>query len=81
MDNSVYDECLEYLRVIVGPQAEFQEDQFEAIQSCINQGSKTLLVQKTGWGKSAVYFVAAKYLLKNNIISLLIKIEKKVLII
>lgn len=66
MDNSVYDECLEYLRVIVGPQAEFQEDQFEAIQSCINQGSKTLLVQKTGWGKSAVYFVAAKYLLKNN---------------
>ena len=66
MDNSVYDECLEYLRVIVGPQAEFQEDQFEAIQSCINQRSKTLLVQKTGWGKSAVYFVAAKYLLKNN---------------
>jgi ATP-dependent DNA helicase RecQ len=66
MDNSVYDECLEYLRVIVGPQAEFQEDQFEAIQSCINRGSKTLLVQKTGWGKSAVYFVAAKYLLKNN---------------
>tara|TARA_B100001287_G_C22680702_1_gene530206 strand:- start:1091 stop:2947 length:1857 start_codon:yes stop_codon:yes gene_type:complete len=66
MDNSVYDECLEYLRVIVGPQAEFQENQFEAIQSCINQGSKTLLVQKTGWGKSAVYFVAAKYLLKNN---------------
>ncbi len=66
MDNAVYDECLEYLRVIVGPQAEFQENQFEAIQSCINQGSKTLLVQKTGWGKSAVYFVAAKYLLKNN---------------
>jgi ATP-dependent DNA helicase RecQ len=66
MNKSVYDECLEYLRVIVGPKAEFQENQFEAIQSCINQGSKTLLVQKTGWGKSAVYFVAAKYLLKNN---------------
>ena len=66
MDNSVYDECLEYLRVIVGPQAEFQEDQFEAIQSCINQRSKTLLVQKTGWGKSAVYFVAAKYLLEKK---------------
>ena len=66
MDNSVYDECLEYLRVVVGPEAEFQENQFEAIQSCINQSSKTLLVQKTGWGKSAVYFVAAKYLLKNN---------------
>tara|TARA_B100000427_G_scaffold310107_1_gene299685 strand:+ start:6341 stop:8197 length:1857 start_codon:yes stop_codon:yes gene_type:complete len=66
MNASMYDECLEYLRVIVGPKAEFQEDQFEAIESCINQGSKTLLVQKTGWGKSAVYFVAAKYLLEKK---------------
>ena len=66
MNASIYDECLEHLRVIVGPKAEFQEDQFEAIESCINQGSKTLLVQKTGWGKSAVYFVAAKYLLEKK---------------
>ena len=66
MNASMYDECLEHLRVIVGPKAEFQEDQFEAIESCINQGSKTLLVQKTGWGKSAVYFVAAKYLLEKK---------------
>ena len=66
MNTSMYDECLEHLRVIVGPKAEFQEDQFEAIESCINQGSKTLLVQKTGWGKSAVYFVAAKYLLEKK---------------
>lgn len=66
MNTSTYDECLKYLRTIVGLKAEFQRDQFEAIESCINQGSKTLLVQKTGWGKSAVYFVSAKYLLKNN---------------
>ena len=66
MNTATYDECLEYLRTIVGLKAEFQRDQFEAIESCINQGSKTLLVQKTGWGKSAVYFVSAKYLLKNN---------------
>tara|TARA_B100001121_G_scaffold205218_1_gene179595 strand:- start:514 stop:2370 length:1857 start_codon:yes stop_codon:yes gene_type:complete len=66
MNNSIYRECLEYLRTIVGTQAEFQTDQFEAIESSLKQGSKTLLVQKTGWGKSAVYFVAAKYLLKNK---------------
>ena len=33
MNASMYDECLEHLRVIVGPKAEFQEDQFEAIES------------------------------------------------
>tara|TARA_B100000214_G_scaffold330481_1_gene270925 strand:- start:3215 stop:5071 length:1857 start_codon:yes stop_codon:yes gene_type:complete len=66
MNNSIYRECLEYLRTIVGTQAEFQADQFEAIESSLNPGTKTLLVQKTGWGKSAVYFVAAKYLLKNK---------------
>jgi len=66
MNNNIYEECLKYLKVIAGPEAEFQKDQFEAIESCINNGSKTLLVQKTGWGKSAVYFVAAKYLLENR---------------
>jgi ATP-dependent DNA helicase RecQ len=66
MNNNIYEECLKYLKVIAGSEAEFQKDQFEAIESCINNGSKTLLVQKTGWGKSAVYFVAAKYLLENR---------------
>lgn len=66
MDDSIYNKCLEYLRKIVGPNAKFQTDQFEAIESCINPGSKTLLVQKTGWGKSAVYFISAKYLLETN---------------
>jgi len=66
MNNNIFEECLKYLKVIAGPEAEFQEDQFEAIESCINKGSKTLLVQKTGWGKSAVYFIAAKYLLENR---------------
>ena len=40
----------------------FHEDQKEAIESTIKSGSRTLVVQKTGWGKSAVYFIAAKYL-------------------
>lgn len=66
MRDILYEECLKYIKVIAGENAEFQKDQFEAIESCINEGSKTLLVQKTGWGKSAVYFVAAKYLLEKR---------------
>ena len=51
----------------------FHKDQKEAIESTIKSGSKTLVVQKTGWGKSAVYFIAAKYLkLKSNKITIIV---------
>ena len=51
----------------------FHQDQKEAIESTIKSGSKTLVVQKTGWGKSAVYFIAAKYLkLKSNKITIIV---------
>tara|TARA_B100002052_G_C15869157_1_gene593775 strand:+ start:145 stop:2007 length:1863 start_codon:yes stop_codon:yes gene_type:complete len=66
MSSNVYEECKDYLNVIVGKNTNFQEDQFEAISSCIDEGTRTLLVQKTGWGKSAVYFIAAKYILQNR---------------
>ena len=66
---ALYEECLKTLHLIAGENAEFQKDQFEAISSSLKEGSKTLLVQKTGWGKSAVYFIAAKWLSdnKNNV--------------
>ncbi|PUE66628.1 RecQ family ATP-dependent DNA helicase [Arcobacter caeni] len=41
---------------------DFKEDQFKAIDSVVNQRKKVLVVQKTGWGKSIVYFIATKYL-------------------
>ena len=66
MTANIYEECKKYLNIIVGKDANFQEDQFEAISSCIEEGTRTLLVQKTGWGKSAVYFIAAKYLLESR---------------
>jgi ATP-dependent DNA helicase RecQ len=51
----------------------FHEGQKEAIESTIIPGSKTLVVQKTGWGKSAVYFIVAKYLkLKSNKITVIV---------
>ena len=50
------------LRDALGPEAEFRRDQAEAIASAIAPGGRTLVVQRTGWGKSLVYFIAAKLL-------------------
>lgn len=52
----------EILRRAVGPEAEFRDGQWEAIESVLNPGARILVVQKTGWGKSVVYFVATKLL-------------------
>ena len=47
------------LRELVGhPDAEFHDGQFEAIEALVDGGRRALVVQRTGWGKSAVYFVA-----------------------
>ncbi len=50
------------LRELVGDGADFRGDQFEAIRSLVEERRRTLVVQRTGWGKSAVYFVATKLL-------------------
>lgn len=42
------------------PHVSFREGQWEAIDSVVNQRKKVLVIQRTGWGKSAVYFIAAK---------------------
>ncbi len=40
--------------------AQFREGQWQAIDALVNQQQKLLVVQRTGWGKSAVYFISAK---------------------
>ena len=49
------------LKSIYGPNAAFREGQYQAIQATMTQ-SRTLVVQRTGWGKSLVYFVCTKLL-------------------
>lgn len=44
-----------------GANAKFREGQLEAIE-CAVQGERILVVQKTGWGKSLVYFLTTKLL-------------------
>ena len=44
------------------PDASFREGQEEAIAHVVDGRGRLLLVQKTGWGKSYVYFIATKLL-------------------
>ena len=45
-----------------GPGISFREGQWEAIDQLVNRRGRMLVVQRTGWGKSMVYFVATKLL-------------------
>ncbi len=46
------------LRKLAGDHAILREDQWTAIEALVAQSRRVLCVQRTGWGKSAVYFVA-----------------------
>jgi ATP-dependent DNA helicase RecQ len=47
------------LRALVGrDDATFREGQLEAVEALVSGRRRVLVVQRTGWGKSAVYFVA-----------------------
>ena len=55
-------EALAILRQALGPSAQFRGGQLDAITSLVQDRSRLLVVQRTGWGKSAVYFVAIRLL-------------------
>lgn len=56
------DEAERLLRDLAGPDARLREDQWTAIEALVVGRRRALVVQRTGWGKSAVYFIAAKLL-------------------
>ncbi|WP_369683181.1 DEAD/DEAH box helicase, partial [Pseudoglutamicibacter cumminsii] len=57
------DSALAALRRLVGNDAaQFHQGQFEAIEALVGDRRRALVVQRTGWGKSAVYFVATALL-------------------
>ncbi|WP_017624143.1 RecQ family ATP-dependent DNA helicase [Nocardiopsis chromatogenes] len=47
-----------HLRALAGDHARLREDQWTAIAALVEGRRRALVVQRTGWGKSAVYFVA-----------------------
>ena len=47
------------IKSLYGSNASFRDGQYEAIEATMTQ-KRTLVVQRTGWGKSLVYFVCTK---------------------
>jgi len=57
------DELLGALRGLTGrPDAGFRDGQREAIELLVDERARVLVVQRTGWGKSAVYFISTHLL-------------------
>lgn len=55
--------ALELLRQTLGEATvEFRDGQWEAIDALVNRQERLLVVQRTGWGKSSVYFIATRIL-------------------
>ncbi len=54
------DELTRHLQTMLGPGATFREGQREAIEAVIEDGRRALVVQRTGWGKSLVYWIATR---------------------
>ena len=55
--------ALDLLRAGVGdPNAQFRDGQFDAIEHLVSRRGPLLVVQRTGWGKSNVYYIACKLL-------------------
>ncbi|WP_258342349.1 RecQ family ATP-dependent DNA helicase [Saccharopolyspora gregorii] len=52
----------ERLRALAGPDAVLRDDQWRAIEALVLHRRRALVVQRTGWGKSAVYFLATALL-------------------
>jgi len=50
------------LAALAGPRAALRDDQLAAIQALVVDRRRAVVVKRTGWGKSAVYFLATRLL-------------------
>ncbi|UQX88799.1 RecQ family ATP-dependent DNA helicase [Jatrophihabitans telluris] len=55
-------EAQAHLEALAGPNATLRADQWQAIEALVADRRRALVVQRTGWGKSAVYFIASALL-------------------
>ncbi len=63
MPNELRQQALNFLRIALNnPVADFREGQWEAIETLVENQARLLVVQRTGWGKSLVYFLATRLL-------------------
>jgi ATP-dependent DNA helicase RecQ len=61
-DQAQRDEAERLLRALAGEHARLRDDQWTAISALVVDRRRALVVQRTGWGKSAVYFIATALL-------------------
>jgi ATP-dependent DNA helicase RecQ len=61
-DAELRDEAERHLRALAGEHARLRDDQWAAISALVASRQRALVVQRTGWGKSAVYFIATALL-------------------
>ncbi|MCU1589977.1 MAG: recombinase RecQ [Frankiales bacterium] len=61
-DRMQRDEAEKHLRSLAGDEARLRDDQWTAIEALVRDRRRALVVQRTGWGKSAVYFIATALL-------------------
>ncbi len=60
-DDDLFSRATAILKKLYGEDARFRPGQYEAIERTIKE-KRLLVVQKTGWGKSLVYFICTKLL-------------------
>src|SRR5438309_3565231 len=62
-EGQMRERAVQLLRQAVGsPDVQFHPGQWEAIEALVTQRERLLVVQRTGWGKSVVYFIATRLL-------------------
>lgn len=63
MMKTLFEEANSALKLLVGREdAQLRDDQWEAIRALVEERRRVVVVERTGWGKSAVYFVATALL-------------------
>ena len=58
----LFAKAAELLRQMLGRQASFHDGQWQAIDAIVSQRKRVLVVQRTGWGKSLIYFLSTRLL-------------------
>ncbi len=64
-DRNIFERSQKILKDLFGENATFRDGQYEAIEATMTK-KRTLVVQRTGWGKSLVYFTCTRLLRENG---------------
>lgn len=62
MTQATRQQAEQWLKQTLGNQADFRSGQWDAIEALVERRQRVLVVQRTGWGKSLVYFMATRLL-------------------